>query len=138
MATIDLAAVQRSPLSCDRSTDLTHALRAWSSVLLIGSEHRDEETFAALLDTGRPPLWLCDSTEFALPADPIVTLILKNPARLAWREQCMLFDWISRHPATQIITVALQPLYPLVEAGTFAEDLYYRLNAFMIPQKAVA
>jgi hypothetical protein len=106
-------------------------------MLLIGSGHSNEETFAALLDAGAPPFWLCDSTEFALPADPIVTLILKNPAGLAWREQCMLFDWISRHPATQIITVASQPLYPLVEAGTFAEDLYYRLNAFMIPLRPV-
>ena len=125
----------RSPRSRDRSTDLTQAIRASSSVLLIDAGHGEEATFTALLEAGRPPFWWCDSAEFALPAGPIGTLILKNPEGLASRDQSVLFDWISRHPATQIITVASQPLYPLVQAGTFAADLYYRLNTFMIKRR---
>jgi hypothetical protein len=107
-------------------------------VLLIALSHTDDEMFEALLDAGRPPFCWCDSSGFALPADPVGTLILKNPAGLASREQRTLFDWITRHPATQIITVASQPLYPLVQIGTFADDLYYRLNACMIPLPAAA
>jgi hypothetical protein len=128
----------RSKWTCDRSTDLIHAIHSSSSVLLIDSGHSDEGTFAALLDAGRPPFWWCNGTEFTLPPEPIRTLILENPAGLVSRDQGVLFDWISLHPATQIITMAPQPLYPLVQAGTFAEDLYYRLNAFMIQKEAYA
>ena len=76
--------------------------------------------------------------EFALPADPVGTLVLKNPAGLTAHEQSQLFDWIGRHPAAQIITVTSEPLYPLVQAGVFSDDLYYRLNAFMIAEPAPA
>jgi hypothetical protein len=115
-----------------RAADLTDALRASSSVLLIASRHSDKDTFLALVNAGRPPFWWCDSTEFGLPAHPVGTLILKNPARLTLSEQRVLFEWIGRHPSAQILTVTSQPLYPAVQAGTFAEDLYYRLNALMI------
>ena len=136
MATPHRPTVPRSLPPRDHSPALLHALRASSYVLLIASARSEEATFAALLDAGRPLLWWCDGSEFALPADPVGTLVLKNPAGLTSHEQRQLFDWIGHHPAAQIITVTSEPLYPLVQAGVFSDDLYYRLNAFTIAEPA--
>jgi hypothetical protein len=45
-------------------------------------------------------------------------------------EQQQLLAWMDRHPAIQIVTVADQPLYPMVMSGSFLSALYYRLNIF--------
>jgi DNA-binding NtrC family response regulator len=44
------------------------------------------------------------------------------------REQRQLLESLQRAAGVQVISVAAQPLYPLVQTGRFTDALYYRLN----------
>ena len=44
-------------------------------------------------------------------------------------DQHGLCDWLAvTGGRTRVVSTTCQPLFPLLEAGTFAEALYYRLN----------
>ena len=71
------------------------------------------------------------STGDALPIAPAVgTLILRDVDALNREQQQRLLFWLDepQHGLTQVISLTATPLYPLVQAGTFLEQLYYRLN----------
>jgi hypothetical protein len=58
------------------------------------------------------------------------TLILHDVDSLNRAAQQMLLEWLNEpeHGATQIVSTASAPLFPLVQADRFDCDLYYRLN----------
>jgi transcriptional regulator of acetoin/glycerol metabolism len=57
-------------------------------------------------------------------------------ASLTIRQQVELSDWIQRQRGTiQVISIALQPIGPLVREGRFLEGLFYRLNTVSISAK---
>jgi DNA-binding NtrC family response regulator len=44
-------------------------------------------------------------------------------------DQARLCSWLEGNQGrTRVISTTREPLFPLLEAGTFAETLYYRLN----------
>lgn len=48
-------------------------------------------------------------------------------------EQSRLYEWLTNNPErVHIVSMATQPLFTLVERGTFRADLYYRLSIFRI------
>ena len=50
-------------------------------------------------------------------------------ARCRADDQRRLCDWLEITAGrTPVVSTTRQPLFPLLEAGTFAETLYYRLN----------
>jgi hypothetical protein len=106
---------------------------ACPNVLLVGAEISRQDNLAALLEASRPPVWWCDGAQFTLPSETVGTLVLQSPAALPAEEQRALLDWAARNLRVQIITVTPSPLYPLVQAGTFLDDLYYWLNVVTIP-----
>ena len=57
-------------------------------------------------------------------------ILVRDAQDLSAAQQQQLLAWMDRHPATQVISVASQPLFPLVAAGLFQAALYYRLNTF--------
>ena len=57
-------------------------------------------------------------------------MLVRDAQDLSDAQQQQLLAWMDRHPATQVISVASQPLFPLVAAGLFQATLYYRLNTF--------
>jgi hypothetical protein len=57
-------------------------------------------------------------------------MLVRDAQDLTAAQQQQLLAWMDRHPATQVISVASQPLFPLVAAGLFRASLYYRLNTF--------
>jgi len=57
-------------------------------------------------------------------------MLVRDAQDLTAAQQQQLLAWMDRHPATQVISVASQPLFPLVAAGLFQAALYYRLNTF--------
>ena len=63
------------------------------------------------------------------PAEQAGTLVLQELGAMAHDDQRHLHDWLqvsSGH--TRVISIAQQPVLPLLEAGTFSDTLYYRLN----------
>ena len=61
------------------------------------------------------------------------TLILEDVCTLAADEQTRLLQWLERAgPQTTIVSTAPHSLYPLVSAGLFDANLYYRLNVMLL------
>lgn len=56
------------------------------------------------------------------------TLVVRDVDALDPEEQRQLLDSLQRASGTQVISVASQSLYPLVQSGRFTDALYYRLN----------
>ena len=49
---------------------------------------------------------------------------MRNPGWLRWLENSI--------DQKQVVSTTVQPLFPLVERGLFAEALYYRLNVMLL------
>jgi hypothetical protein len=101
------------------------------NVLLVGSDGLAEKIVAAL----RPDF--CEPIEVWHPASRLVlppiggtgTLILQDVGAMYRADQRRLCDWLEVTAGrTRVVSTTRQPLIPLLEAGTFEETLYYRLN----------
>jgi Sigma-54 interaction domain len=74
-----------------------------------------------------------ESARLSLPLESGGTLILEEGDRLGERDQTVLLDWLNGPGrSVRVLTTSSQPLFPLVEAGSFLESLYYRLNHVLI------
>jgi hypothetical protein len=69
-----------------------------------------------------------------LPASPRpLTMVIQDVDMLTTGEQCRLLEWLDgANIRTQVISTASTPLLARVEARTFNETLYYRLNTTYI------
>ena len=64
---------------------------------------------------------------------PPGTLVFRDVDALDADGQALLFDWLETTSAErQIVSTAAAPLLPLVNAGAFDPELYYRLNTVYI------
>ena len=102
------------------------------NILLVGSERSAER----IVDALRPDF--CHPIEVWRPASRLVlppvagrgTLILQDVGGMPHDDQRRLCAWLDATDGrTRVVSTNRQPLFPLVEAGTFVERLYYRLNA---------
>jgi hypothetical protein len=75
------------------------------------------------------------------PGDPLAlpspegqgTLVLREAAALTAADQLRLQDWLERAEGrTQVITTSSTPLLARVQAGSFLDTLYYRLNTVCV------
>jgi transcriptional regulator of acetoin/glycerol metabolism len=72
-------------------------------------------------------------TRLSLPVESCGTLILQEGDRLGESDQADLLRWLSDSGrSVQVLTTSPRPLLPLVEAGSFLDSLYYRLNQVLI------
>ena len=101
------------------------------NVLLVGSDGLAEK----ILDALRPDF--CQPIEVWRPASRLVlppiggagTLILQDVGAMPRDDQRRLCDWLEVTAGrTRVVSTTRQALFPLLETGTFAETLYYRLN----------
>jgi hypothetical protein len=61
------------------------------------------------------------------------SLLLLEAGRLGRGEQAELLRWLNeRDGKVQVVATSSQPLFPLVERGSFDAGLYYRLNIVRI------
>jgi len=64
-----------------------------------------------------------------LPLARYGTLVVADAAALTLPQQIELHDWLNAgRGSVQIVSIASEPLWPLVEQGRFLEGLFYRLN----------
>jgi hypothetical protein len=76
----------------------------------------------------KPVCW-ADHLRFWLPPEGVPTLIVQGADELIESDQMGLLDWLQNEgQSTRVLATARHPVFPLVEQGTFAEALYYRLN----------
>jgi hypothetical protein len=68
--------------------------------------------------------------QLSLPSNPLVgAIILHEVGLMGSEDQLQLLEWLeTRVGRTQIVSTTSEPLLPRVEAGTFNDTLYYRLN----------
>lgn len=112
--------------------DEWHVARtARAHLLLVGPDAVVEK----LVDMLRPDFW--QPLEAWRPDSPLVlpaighagTLILQDVGAMRGDDQAKLCDWLEDTKGRiRVVSTTRQPLFPLLEAGTFAEMLYYRLN----------
>ena len=65
----------------------------------------------------------------AAALDDAGTVIFHDIEHLRPADQMRLLSWLEKAHRPHIISTSSRPLYPLVRAGRFSEDLYYRLNS---------
>lgn len=101
------------------------------NVLLVGSDGLAEKIVDALRPDFREPIevWHPASRLVLPPIGSTGTLILQDVGALSRDDQRRLYDWLEVTAGrTRVVSTTRQPLGPLLEAGTFADALYYRLN----------
>jgi hypothetical protein len=128
-----------------RPEDWRHARAEYLSLLLMGMPRVNLLLIGVdgivwnvlgnlLMDIREPIATWCPGQAFVLPAPGQVrTLILHDIGSLTHNEQRHLLKWLEYAAnGTQIISTASAPLLPAVKAGTFPENLYYRLNTVCV------
>ncbi len=117
------------------SDDWTIARTARVNLLLI----QQEAAVAHLLDQLLPDLnepiaqWRPGQLLVLPPIHLAGTMVLYNVGALAQDDQRRLLDWLEASGGrTQVVSTTPESLLPRVNAGTFLDTLYYRLNTVCV------
>jgi hypothetical protein len=120
-----------SPFVCDPPVnDWLALIRRRPNVLISGPPHATDAFVRALTPSLRLPICrVACGTLQSLP-EAGGTLILDDVGSLDSEQQQAFNSWFgeSWQTAPQVISIAPTALYPHVQAGTFLDALYYRLN----------
>lgn len=106
------------------------------NLLVIGADDVVTELFTPLWPSLVTPIVVRYRGEpLRLPpaSTPVGTIVIYDMDTLTLREQHVLNQWVrgaSGH--AWVVSTARESLFPLVEAGTFHDELYYRLNVVAI------
>ena len=107
------------------------------NVLLVGSLTDVEEAFLALVSSAPGPVHNCRLDAPLPPHDRSGVVIIRDVDRLTVTLQDDCLSWLTDgHDRSQIIATSRAPLFPLVEAGLFRSELYYRLNTLLLDLRA--
>lgn len=105
------------------------------NLLLTGPDGVLEYFLDALVPDLREPVgrW-CPGDQLLLPPPPLIgTMIVQDVGAMTQNEQQRLLEWLTGASGrTQVVSTTPKCLLPLVEAGAFSADLYYRLNIVCI------
>lgn len=103
------------------------------NLLLVGPDSVIQNVLEMLRPSLQTPIenW-CPSQRLALP--PFTgTMVLRDVDALTLEDQRRLVGWLELCVGrTQVISTTSFPLLPRVEAGTFLDTLYYRLNTVCV------
>ena len=129
---------QQSPalLPSDQRAEWKLLVRARPNFLLVGSSSATNEVLATLKPHLREPILQSERNPGAPVPQPLEgTLVLMEVARLDAKQQAQILRWLNQfndRPAVQVISTTSESLFSRVEAGTFLDNLYYRLNVVRI------
>jgi Sigma-54 interaction domain len=106
------------------------------SMLIVVTEKARETVTDQLAASCSPPVHICRLPgTLYLPA-VCGTLVLSDPASLEMNQQLALYDWISRHHPSRVLSITSTDIPSLVRDGLFLEGLYYRLNMIRVDARA--
>ena len=104
-----------------------------ANALIIGDQLAVMRVLGIIWPTLKKSVRWVESTRLSLPLESGGTLILEEADRLSERDQTDLLGWLDEHGlSVRVVTTSSRPLFPLVEAGSFLDSLYYRLNHVVI------
>jgi PAS domain S-box-containing protein len=104
-------------------------LRFHPNLMLTGAAEVTEPVLDQVRGALLRPVRELDCTKHvSLPSDG-GTLILRHVASLDSAQQISLLQWLDTHVGnSQVVSLAAEPLFLLLERGAFLDRLYYRLN----------
>ena len=109
-----------------------HVVRtARANVLFIGRRLSAKRVVEALRSQVSDPIhvWRPGARLVLPPAEQAGTFVLQELGAMTHDDQRHLHDWLQvTSGRTRVISTARQPMLPLLQAGTFIDTLYYRLN----------
>jgi hypothetical protein len=109
---------------------LTRLQRQHPNVLLVGPTGFVNAALKSVEPLAPQPIvsWNpCETRE--IPDGSYATLLIRRVDTADAEQQRQLCKWFeTRQQRIQVISTTQAPLFPLVQAGTFLETLYYRLN----------
>jgi hypothetical protein len=108
--------------------------RLHPNILIVGSAVEAERALEQIRPTLLTPMasWGATGTQH-LPAPVFRTLIVRDVDGLDAAQQANLALLLRRSAGElQIVSIARQPLFPLVTQGLFLDELYYRLNVVVL------
>jgi len=112
--------------------------RAWRpNVLLVGALTDVEAALSALVPSasGLVHNWTLDAP--MPPRDRSGVVIIRDVDRVTPTLQDAWVSWLTPgHDRPQIIATSGAPVFPLVGAGVFRSELYYRLNTLLLDLRA--
>ena len=114
--------------------DCALAQAARANLLLVHVDAELEDFVESLLLDRREPMPIWHPGEpLVLPHTAKRMMILQNVGALTLDEQRRLLAWLEGPgKRTQIVSTSPVSLLPRVEAGTFLDTLYYRLNVVYV------
>jgi hypothetical protein len=120
-------------ITCD-FLDLDVCFATRLNLLLTGPDGVTDAFVKALCPPLQDPVVTLRGGEpFALPSAFVGTLFLVDVGALTLDEQRRLYEWLEeRSGGTQVISMSAISLMPMVAAGRFLEELYYRLNTIYV------
>jgi hypothetical protein len=112
----------------------TAPLQRRPNLLVLCRDREPEDVLAPLKASSRRPFTICRLPgALTLPQDPHGTLCLMDVGALMLGQQMKLYDWLEgAGRECQVVSIAREPLYPLIDDGRFMEALYYRLNVVCV------
>jgi len=114
--------------------DLRRLLNSGANLLVRGEKSAATATVVALSADFPVPLvtWIAGA-DAGLPAIERGTLVIEDIERLDLDAQRALVAWLEGHASrVRVITLATGDLFASVAAGTFIDQLYYRLNTIVV------
>ena len=118
------------PSSVQLSPEVLRIITASNpNVLLTGTEEATGAFVHALMPHLRRPVESPSGDGLPVPNYAPGTLILRELETLDLEHQRQLLGWLDGPgEGAQLISLATESLYPLVEKGQFLDTLFYRLN----------
>jgi len=106
------------------------------NMLIVSTEKARETVTEQMAASCPPPVHICHAPGPLYLPLACSTLVLTDPADLEMNQQLALYDWISRHHPSRVISVTSADIPSLVRDGLFLEGLYYRLNTVRVDARA--
>jgi hypothetical protein len=106
------------------------------NMLIVATEKAREGVTEQMAASCRPPVHMCRVPgPLYLPA-ACGTLVISDLAMLEMNQQLALYDWISRHHPSRVLSITSADVPALIQDGLFLAGLYYRLNTVRIDARA--
>jgi Sigma-54 interaction domain len=104
-----------------------------ANALIVGDQLAVLRVLGVIWPSLKKSIRWVEGTRLSLPLEFDGTLIVEEADRLSERDQTDLLGWLDDHGrSVRVLTTSSRPLFPLVEAGSFLDSLYYRLNHVVI------